>query len=55
MNKINKTIKVIFKDKYLLVFLSNQLFFKQYYLMNKVYTLFYLMFILYKFGFINKF
>jgi hypothetical protein len=49
----NKII-IIFESKFLLVYLFNKLFFKQYYVKNKVYTLFLTYHLLYKFGFFNK-
>lgn len=43
-----------FKDKYLLVYFSNKLLLKQMYIKNKVYTLFFILHLLYKYGILNK-
>ena len=42
--------KIIFKEKYIVVFLNNQEFLKQEYIKNKQYTLFYVLHILHKYG-----
>jgi len=49
----NKFI-IVFKKKFLLVFLFDKLFLKQYYIKSKWYTLFFTFHLLYKFGFLNK-
>ena len=41
--------KIIFKEKYIVVFLNNQEFLKQEYIKNKQYTLFYVLHILHKY------
>jgi len=45
---------IIFKKKFLLIYLFDQLFLKQYYVKNKVYTLFLIFHLLFKLGFVNK-
>jgi hypothetical protein len=50
---VNKFI-IIYKKKFLLVFLFNKLFLKQYYVKNKVFTLFLMYHLIYKLGLINK-
>ena len=51
----NKFI-IIFKKKFLLVFLFNKLLLKQYYIKKKdmTYNIFFVFHLLYKFGFLNK-
>lgn len=49
----NKFI-IIFKEKFLLIYLFDKLFLKQYYVKNKVYSLFLIFHLLFKFGFVNK-
>jgi hypothetical protein len=50
--KLNFIVK--FKDKYLLVILSNKLLLKQMYIKNKIYTLFFILHLLYKYGILNR-
>jgi hypothetical protein len=54
MSKNYKNLVIVLKKKYLLVFISNQLILKQFYIKNKVYTLFFILHLLYKFGVLNK-
>jgi hypothetical protein len=54
MSKNYKNLVIVLKKKYLLVFISNQLILKQFYMKNKVYTLFFILHLLYKFGVLNK-
>jgi len=53
MSNSNKFV-IIFKENYLLIFLANRLFFKQHYIKNKVFTLFFIIHLLYKFGLTNN-
>ena len=46
---------IIYKKKFLLVFLFDQLFLKQYYIKNKVFTLFFIYHTIHKLGLINKY
>lgn len=45
---------IAFKGKFLLVFIGNQLFLKQYYIKNKTYTFLFICYLLYKFGFFSR-
>ena len=54
-NKFHKNkFKIIFKKKFILIFLFDKLLLKQYYINNKLYTLFFIFHLLYRFGFLNK-
>jgi hypothetical protein len=51
--RANKLV-IIYKKKFLLVFLFNKLFLKQYYVKNKVFTLFLMYHLIYKLGLMSK-
>ena len=54
-NKFHKNkFKIILKKKFILIFLFDKLLLKQYYINNKLYTLFFIFHLLYRFGFLNK-
>jgi len=42
--------KIIFEEKYIVVYLNNDIFLKQEYIKNKQYTFFYVLHILHKYG-----
>lgn len=51
---MKKQFTIIYKRHYLLIFMSGKVFLKQPYINNKIYTLFFVLHILYKLGFLNK-
>lgn len=53
--KLHKDIKIQYKEnkKYILVYLKNKFFFKQDYIKNREHTLFLLILILSRFGFVH--